>query len=75
MTMLPGKRKGKQEASMDKTAISTRLDWNRMLGFEQIAAERQALQGKLGSKVGVKLGVKFGGKIGIKIGSKTGIKA
>jgi hypothetical protein len=60
---------------MDKTAISTRLDWNRMLGFEQIAAERRALHGKLGSKVGVKLGVKVGGKIGVKIGSKTGIKA
>lgn len=49
--------------------ISSKLDWNRMLGFEQVAANRVAAQeesAKLGAKVGVKLGVKLGVKAGVK---------
>ena len=48
--------------------ISERLDWNRMLGFEQIAAERTALRegNRLDAKVGVKVGVKVGAKVGLK---------
>ena len=64
---------------MDTARISAKLDWNRMLGFEQIVADRSALdEGKLGKKVGGKAGItrgsKIGGKIGGKLGSKTGTK-
>jgi hypothetical protein len=58
---------------MDK--ISAKLDWNRMLGFEQVAEDRAALRdGRVGAKVGGKVGVKVGVKLGVKLGTKTGIK-
>lgn len=52
--------------------ISSKLDWNRMLGFEQVADTRAALEqdGKLGAKVGGKAGLKLGAKLGIKAGIK-----
>lgn len=63
---------------MKKTA--SKLDWNRMLGFEQITEVRELnavepLSPKVGQKTGVKLGTKFGNKIGLKIGAKQGVKA
>lgn len=51
--------------------ISSKLDWTRMLGFEQIADSRlvdQESDAKLDAKVGTKVGAKLGGKIGGKIG-------
>ena len=48
--------------------ISTKLDWNRLLGFEQVAADREALRG---SRLGSKVGTKVGGKIGVKVGLKS----
>jgi hypothetical protein len=46
------------------------LDWNRLLGFEQIADRRTALtEGRIGAKVGGKGGV-FVGRIGSKVGGK-----
>jgi hypothetical protein len=50
-------------------SISAKLDWKRMLGFEQIADSRAALRtsGRLDAKVGVKVGVKVGGKVGQKV--------
>lgn len=62
----------------------SKLDWNRMLGFEQIVDVRQStaskqLTPKVGTKTGVKLGAKVGNKIGLKqglkIGAKQGLKA
>jgi len=46
--------------------ISAKLDWGRMLGFEQM--DRAAVQAtcKTGAKVGDKVGVKFGLKRGSK---------
>jgi hypothetical protein len=48
--------------------LSSKLDWTRMLGFEQIAETRDAVQegAKLDAKVGLKVGVKLGVKAGIK---------
>ena len=47
--------------------ISSKLDWTMMLGFEQIASDRAALNGgSLGGKTGAKIGGKVGGKIGTK---------
>lgn len=53
----------------------SKLDWNRMLGFEQIVDVRQSTASKeLAPKVGIKTGVKLGVKIGNKIGAKQGLK-
>ncbi len=49
--------------------ISSKLDWTRMLGFEQIAESRVNGQGN--RKLGAKVGSKLGGKIGLKAGLKT----
>jgi hypothetical protein len=46
--------------------ISSKLDWTRMLGFEQIADSRSAAQDS-----SAKLGLKVGSKIGSKPGLKT----
>lgn len=66
--------------------LADRLDWNQMLGFEQVADHRGTLQDsaskRLGAKVGPKPGVKpispvvtkIAAKIGVKIGEKTGLK-
>lgn len=53
--------------------LSSKLDWNRMLGFQQIASDRSKI-GKLDAKVGAKIGGKPGLKIGSKIGGKAGLK-
>ena len=49
---------------------SVKLDWTRLLGFDQVAAEDSALSSaKVGSKSGqktVKLGIKLGVKLGVK---------
>ena len=54
--------------------LSSKLDWNRMLGFDQIADDRSKVS-KLDAKVGAKIGGKPGLKIGSKIGAKAGIKS
>lgn len=49
-----------------------KLDWTRLLGFDQIAKDRKALRdGRIGSKTGAKVGVKLGVKLGIKAGVKV----
>ena len=59
---------------MKKTA--SKLDWNRMLGFEQITEVRQSKTAEpLSPKVGQKTGLKVGTKVGNKIGAKQGVKA
>lgn len=57
---------------MKKTA--KKLDWNRMLGFEQITDVRESNPDVLGPKVGAKTGQKVGGKVGNKLGTKQGLK-
>ena len=47
--------------------LSSKLDWNRMLGFEQVAGDRSKARIKLDAKVGLKVGVKIGLKAGIKV--------
>ena len=57
--------------------LASKLDWTRMLGFEQVADARSALaetNGKLGAKVGGKIGDKLGLKVGVKLGLKVGLK-
>lgn len=54
--------------------VASKLDWNRMLGFEQITDAREGTS-TLSPKVGQKTGVKLGMKVGAKIGVKAGIKA
>ena len=75
----------KKERGMSKR-LADRLDWNRMLGFEQVADDRGALRAsaetRLGPKVGPKPGLKpvngntlrIGAKIGAKLGAKVGLK-
>jgi hypothetical protein len=63
--------------------ISERLDWDRMLGFEQMTDARTAIReessarltAKVGTKAGAKIGEKVGQKIGQKIGAKVGVKS
>ena len=57
--------------------VADKLDWNRMMGFEQIAADRGLLRAadKLGAKVGTKVGVKLGSKPGLRIGAKDAVAA
>lgn len=49
--------------------LSSKLDWTRMLGFEQIADTRNVVQ------EGAKLDAKVGLKVGVKLGTKEGVKA
>ncbi|MGE5721943.1 MAG: hypothetical protein ACM3YM_05725 [Sphingomonadales bacterium] len=53
------------------TTVSVKLDWARLLGFEQVMERREAMRmeriaGKVGQKVGQKTGVKIGQKEGVK---------
>lgn len=74
---------------MAEKKLASRLEWNEMLGFEQVVANRGAVRtsdhrvgAKVGEKPGVKpsgmttakLGLKVGPKVGGKIGLKTGSK-
>ena len=66
---------------MAEKKLAGRLDWNEMLGFEQVAANRGTVRAsdhrvgaKVGEKPGFKIGLKVGPKVGAKIGLKTGIK-
>ena len=66
---------------MVKGNMSAKLDWNQMLGFEQIPevrdvirAESSTLGAKVGQKTGTKAGLKAGVKIGQKVGNKVGVK-
>lgn len=58
---------------MGKSKLASKLDWNRLLGFEQIVDERQ-FDAKVGVKTGLKLGQKVGNKVGLKLGTKQGVK-
>jgi len=49
----------------DKVA---KLDWNRLLGFEQILDAREAVKN---SRLSVKVGQKMGQKLGQKTGGKN----
>ena len=60
-----------------------KLDWSRLLGFDQAnpsgtGAEPAKISerdlSKLGTKTGTKPGVKVGVKVGVKLGVKTGVK-
>ena len=67
---------------MSGNKLADRLDWNAMLGFEQIVDSRDSLrvasQDRLGTKSGGKpteaIGTKTGGKPVDMIGTKTGGK-
>ncbi len=50
--------------------MPSKLDWTRMLGFEQIADIRVASP-KGSEKLDVKVGLKVGGKLGLKAGFKS----
>ncbi len=66
---------------MSGKKLADRLDWNAMLGFEQVVDSRESLgvtnQDRLGAKTGGKptnaIGAKTGGKP-VMIGTKTGGK-
>jgi len=71
---------------MNKAAVSAKLDWDEMLGFDQISDARTLIReeisafapkvgSKVGNKVGNKVGSKVGNKVGVKIGVKVGLKA
>ena len=47
--------------------IASKLDWTRMLGFEQIADNRAAAQDR-NSRIDAKVGGKIGSKPGLKGG-------
>lgn len=58
--------------NFDREIMMKKLDWTRLLGFDQVANDRMVLrESRLGSKIGAKRGVKLGVKLGIKLGSKT----
>jgi hypothetical protein len=61
---------------MEKRKLASKLDWGRMLGFEQIIEVRESasLGPKVGTKTGQKVGNKVGGKVGHKVGLKLGAK-
>lgn len=63
---------------MSGKKLADRLDWNAMLGFEQVVDSREALRSdgreRLGAKVGEKPGVKPVSGISAKTGLKTGSK-
>ncbi len=60
---------------MTKRPLSAQLDWNNLLGFEQIAGERDAIRREISGRLGAKVGNKVGEKVGVKLGAKAGIKA
>jgi hypothetical protein len=67
---------------MSDKKLADRLDWNAMLGFEQVVDNRESLRSegseRLGAKVGGKPGIKptgIGSKTGLKTGAKVGLKS
>lgn len=54
--------------------ISARLDWSKMLGFDQITEARELIRNEAVAGRGAKVGTKVGTKVGNKIGAKAGIK-
>lgn len=63
---------------MSDKSIAAKLDWNRMLGFDQVTDVRKAFgkagAARVGDKRGIKTGLKTGSKVGAKLGSKIGAK-
>lgn len=56
----------------DRENMMKKLDWTRLLGFDQVANDRTVLrESRLGSKIGAKPGVKLGVKLGVKVGAKN----
>jgi hypothetical protein len=63
---------------MNKAAVSAKLDWDELLGFDQISDARTLIRKEMSAfapKVGSKVGNKVGNKVGVKIGVKVGLKA
>ena len=56
---------------MTKRPLSSKLDWNNLLGFEQVAGDRDAIRREINGRLGAKVGT----KVGVKIGTKAGVKA
>ena len=68
-----------EEQGMRSDKLADRLDWNELLGFEQIVENRASIRSmsadhRLGAKVGPKPTAEGSPKIGSKIGLKTGEK-
>ena len=47
-----------------------KLDWTRLLGFEQVAKDRETVGKRIGGKVGAKAGTKTMARLGSKVGGK-----
>ena len=56
-------------------SVKVRLDWARLLGFDQADKPRAAATFKAEEPWQTKIGPKFGIKPGVKVGVKVGIKA
>jgi len=59
---------------MSNKKLADRLDWNAMLGFEQVVDSRQSLRSNGSQRLGAKVGEKPGVKPEIRLGTKTGTK-
>lgn len=59
---------------MSNKKLADRLDWNAMLGFEQVVDNRETLRATGSQRLGAKVGEKPGIKPTIRIGTKTGQK-
>lgn len=59
---------------MGNKKLADRLDWNEMLGFEQVVDSRGSIRSDAGQRLGAKVGEKPGIKPTLKIGTKTGQK-
>jgi hypothetical protein len=55
-------------------SVKVRLDWTRLLGFDQADQPRETATAKTEESLQIKAGPKFGSKPGIKVGQKTGVK-
>ncbi|HVF83822.1 MAG TPA: hypothetical protein VM913_06600 [Sphingomicrobium sp.] len=60
---------------MNRENVSAKLDWNRLLGFDQIVEHRPSIRNETTGKLEAKVGAKVGNKLGVKIGAKLGLKA
>jgi len=56
---------------MKRDNATVKLDWTRLLGFEQVVEHREAMRME---RIGGKVGDKVGQKTGVKIGQKEGRK-
>jgi hypothetical protein len=61
---------GKGNRVMTGNKLADRLDWNAMLGFEQIVDSRESLRSATEERIGAKVGEKPTGTISAKTGLK-----